>query len=169
MLNYTLGNWTVSDNYTDTVTATKSLAIPDLSYKVDYAKKEDEPASASIVNTTSTGLSSAESIKFGYSPVANIYTNTDVDAAAFAPSKRGVQVMAEITENYTAINSVTGDEIILPCKGRVVLRFPSMSCVNDALIKDLLTRSVAAAFNTGLTDASRVIEMAKGSLLPSGL
>lgn len=169
MLNYTSGNWAVSDDYTDTVTATKSLAIPDLDFKVDFSKKEDEPNSASIVNTTSTGLNPSEIVKFGCSTVANIYTNTDVDAASYAPSKRGVQVMAEITENYKAVNSVTGDEVILPCKGRVVLRFPSMSCVSSALIQDLFIRSVSAALNTGVTDATRIIEMAKGSLLPSGL
>lgn len=169
MLNYTSGNWTVSDDYTDTVTATKSLVIPDLDFKIDYSKKEDEPASASIVNTTSSGLNPSETVKFGYSSVANIYTNTDVDAASYAPSKRGVQVMAEITENYKAVNSVTGDEVILPCKGRVVLRFPSMSCVSTQLIHDLFVRSVSAALNTGLTDATRIVEMAKGSLLPSGL
>lgn len=168
-VNYTSGHWTVSDDYTDTVTATKSLVIPDLSYKVDYAKKEDEPTTASITNTTSAGLTPSETVKFGYSTVANIYTNTDVDAVACSPSKRGVQVMAELTENYKAVNSVTGDEIILPCKGRVVLRFPSMSCVNNQLVADLFARSVSAALNTGLTDASRIVELAKGSLLPSGL
>lgn len=169
MTNYTLGNWTVSDDYSDTVTATKSLAIPDLDFKHDFSKKEDEPTSASIVNTTSAGLNPSETVKFGYSTVANIYTNTDVDAAAYAPSKRGVQVMAEISENYKAVNSVTGDEVILPCKGRVVLRFPSMSCVNETLIKDLLYRSISASLSTGSTDATRIIELAKGSLLPSGL
>lgn len=168
-VNYKIGNWTVSSDYTDTVTATKSLALPDLSYKVNFAKKEDLPGSASITNATSTGMTPSETIKFGQSTVTNIYTNTDVDAVSCSPSKRGVQVMAEITENYKAVNSVTGDEIILPCKGRVVLRFPSMSCVNNALISDLFARTVSSALNTGMTDASRIVEIAKGSLLPSGL
>lgn len=168
-VNYTSGNWTVSSNYIDTVAAKKSLSLPDLSYKTDFAKKEDEPDTASINNTTAPGLLVSESVKFGYSTVANIYANTDVDAVSCSPSKRGVQVMAEITENYKAVNSVTGDEIVLPCKGRVVLRFPSMSCISSELVADLFVRSVASALNTGLTDASRIIELAKGSLLPTGL
>lgn len=169
MTNYTIGNWTVSSLYHDTVTATKNIAVADLSYTTDYTKVTDEPDEAVIGNTTSTELTSPESIRYGVSQVANVYTGTSTDATSQFPSRKGVQILVEINENYRAVNSVTGQEVDLPCKGRIVLRVPSNSAVNATLLQDLLTRTIAAAFATGKITSSRVVELARGSLLPAGL
>jgi len=170
MNNYTVGNWTVSDQYTDTVTATKNVAVPDLSYSVDYKKTTVTEDEATISNITGADLSPHEVIRYGRSSISNIYQGVDlVDSGSVAPVKRGVQVMAEITTVYHIVNSVTGEEYDLPTKGRVVLRLPSMSCVTSALVDDLLKRTCASALDTGSTNSARIVELARGSILPAGL
>lgn len=168
-MNYTNGNWTVSSQYVDTVTTKKNLAITDLSYDKDYAKTMDEPAEARVTNVTASGLQTADYIRFGRSDVKDIYSSAAVDLPAQIPVKKGVQLLVELHETYTATNSVTGQEAELPCVGRVVLRFPSSAPVTEVLVADLIQRTVASCFATGETGAGRLIEMARGSLLPSGL
>lgn len=168
-MNYTQHNWTVSSNTTDTLLTPKNISVPDLSYSKDYKKSMDEPQEAVITNTTGDTIVSAETVRFGCSPVKNIYTGTKVDITEMHTQKSGVQVMVELNETYTGTNTVSGQEIALPCKGRIVLRFPTASCVTDAMIADLLVRTIASAYGTGSTNASRIVQIARGALLPDGL
>lgn len=168
-MKYTTHNWTVSSLYTDTIQVAKNLPLPDLDYVHDFKKSSDEPTEASITNITGEAITSMEHIRIGSSPVNNVYAGTGVDFANMPSQKTGVQTMVEVSEIYSAVNSVTGEEILLPCKGRVVLRFPTVACVTETMVQDLLSRTVAAALNTGAVDAKRQVQIARGALLPDGL
>lgn len=168
-MEYTQHNWTVSSNVTDTIQTSKNIAVPDLDFANDYKKSLDEPNEAAITNTTGATITSPEHIRFGSTPVKNIYNGVTTDVTAMHQTKSGVQVMVEISKNYSAVNKTTGQEVDLPCKGRIVLRFPTASCVSEELVKDLLSRTIASALATGGTDAGRLVEIARGALLPDGL
>lgn len=166
MNNYTIGDWTVSDMIADTITTRKNISVPDLDYAVDFKKVLDEATEGKVANITGPDLMSHEDVRFARSDVANVYSGVSMDTALMLPQKKGVQVMCELTNTYRAVNAKTGNEYDLPCKGRVVLRFPAFTCVTDDLIQDLLVRTISTAFGTGLTSASRITDMAMGSLLP---
>lgn len=168
-MEYTQHNWTVSSNYNDTIQTSKNIAVPDLDYAKDFKKSSDEPNEASITNITGDSIVSSEHIRIGSTPVKNIYSGTTTDLSSMHNHKGGVQVMVELSETYTAANGVTGQEIDLPCKGRIVLRFPTASCVTEELVQDLLIRTIASALATKGTDASRLVQIARGALLPDGL
>lgn len=168
-VSYTTGNWAVTSSYTDTIATAKNFSVPDLSYGTDFAKVEDEPAEAKIRNKTGSVMIPCENIRYGTSQVADVYNGSEGLSASKLPSSKGVQTLVEISENYKAVNSVTGLEYDIPCKGRIVLRFPTASCVNSTLVTDLMKRTIAAALNTGGTDVNRELEIAKGALLPSNL
>lgn len=168
-MKYTTSNWTVSSLYNDTIQASKNIAVPDLDYAKDYKKSLDEPTEAAITNITGAEISSPEHIRIGATPVNNVYSGTGTELAAMSPSKKGVQTLVEINETYRATNTVTGEEIDLPCKGRIVLRFPTHSSVTEDMISDLLMRTISASFATGQTNAKRQVQIARGSLLPDGL
>lgn len=169
MQSYTIGSWTVSSLYHDSLQDSKSLDLPDLSYSTDFSKSVDEPSEAKIDNVTSTELTSPEQIRYATSKVSNIYNDTSTPAVSKMPNAAGVQNLVEINEVYRAVNSATGQEVDLPCKGRIVLRFPNNSVVTQALIQDLLVRTISAAFATGSVDASREVQIARGIVVPSGL
>lgn len=177
-VNYTSGNWTVTSQYTDTLASSpKNISVPDLDWNVDYVLTSDEPMEADIANITGSDLTSHEKVRFAKSTVGNVYTGTDIATANQLPSKKGVQVMAEVNAEYKCVNSVSGEEYQLPCKGRVVLRFPSHVAVTNALVKDVLVRAIASAFATkgsssatgAGVDESRIVSMARGALVPEGL
>lgn len=167
MTNYTIGDFTVSDLVTDTIATPKNISVPDLKYATDYTKVLDASEEAKIANTTGPDLLSHENIRFARSEVSNIYVGVNSDSAMVLPQKKGVQVMCELSNTYRAANSVSGNEYDLPCKGRIVLRFPASTCVTEALVTDLLVRTIAAAFGTGATNASRIMDLAMGALLPN--
>lgn len=166
MTNYTIGDWTVSDLITDTISTPKSISVPDLDYSSDFVMMSNEASEVKLGNTTGADILKHEDIRFARSDVANIYTGVNVDSALVLPQKKGIQVMAEISTAYRASNSVTGNEYDLPCKGRIVLRFPAFSCVTANLVKDLLIRTIAASFDTGSVTESRIMDMAIGALSP---
>lgn len=165
MTNYTQGNWDVSDQYTDTSATPKNISVPDLTYSSDYIAVKDEADEVIINNITADDLMPHESIKFAKSKVANVYAGIEL-AQAVGTNKTGVQVMAELVTCYKAINSITGEEIDVPCKGRIVLRLPNAPFITDALVSDLLKRTIASAFATGATSETRIVAMARGALNP---
>lgn len=168
-ISYATGNWNVKSLYNDSIAATKSVTIPDLDYANDFSKVEDEPSEARINNTSGTELTCPENIRFGVSAVKDIYSSSGIDVSSQLTARHGVQTLVEVKEIYRATNSVTGEEFDLPCVGRVVLRFPTVSCVTGELVSDLLQRTVAACFATGSTTISRELELAKSSLIPSNM
>lgn len=169
MKEYTQNHWTVSALYKDTIQTAKSVSVPDMDFVHDFKKKVDEPSEAIITNVSGSEISTMETVRYGVSNVNNVYQGTNTELAAQAPTKKGVQILVELTENYRATHATTGEEIDLPCKGRIVLRFPTHACVTEEMVQDLLSRTISSALASGKTDASRLVEVARGSLLPDGI
>lgn len=168
-MEYTSGQWTVKSLTTDKVSASKSLSLPDLSYGDDFAVRQDSPGEAAIVNTTAAALCPTEKIRFACTRVENIYKNSEIDANYYGPVKGGVQVMVEVTDNYQAVNTGSGQEIFLPAIGRFVFRVPSASMVTSKLVEEIFKRTISACLATGLTDMTRLEELLRSALVPSGL
>lgn len=166
-MQYTAGNWTVSSLTTDSVTTKKNIAVPDLSWSTDYAISVEEPEEGQLVNTTGAAISSPEKVRFAAQDIANIYKNTGIDITQQATLKNGRRCMSEISINYQAVNSVSGTEVIIPVKGRIVLELPSAPFVTQTLVNDGLYRTIAAGFDgAGSVDSDRFVELARGSILP---
>lgn len=169
---YTLGNWTVSSLYQDTVAVKRGTYVTELDFGKDFAKASDDSTEASIKNVTAEGVTSPESIRFGSTPVKNIYAGTSVELASQLPSKAGVQALIEISETYRAVNSVSGQEIDIPCKARLVLRVPTSQPVKSAIVSDLIQRVFGACYSPGehaYDDLDRLNDVLKGALLPEGV
>lgn len=163
---YTTGDWTVSRQYTDTISTRKNISVPSMDWPVDYAVAAVSPNEVKVANVTGSDLLSHESVRFARSEVSNIYQGMDNDSALMLSQRKGVQVMAEVQAAYKAANSVTGNEYDLPCKGRIVLRLPAFTCVTEELVTDLLTRTISSVFSATGVNADRVMDMIRGSLSP---
>lgn len=174
MTNYTTGNWTVSDDYADTVVDLASVTTPILNYAKDFAKITDGVTEASIKNTTGASISSSEKFRFGSTPVKNVYTGTNTDITSQLPSKAGVQTLIELSETYRAVNSVSGIEYEIPCVARLVMRIPTSQPVKNAIIVDLIGRLITSLYSD--TSKTRdfqnmdvLFNLVKGALLPEGV
>lgn len=174
MYSYTTGNWTVSDDYLDTVTELGGVVIPVLDFAKDYAKVTNDTTEATIKNTTGASISSSEKFRFGSTAVKNVYAGTSVDASSQLPSKAGVQTLVELSETYRAVNSVSGGEYEIPCTARLVMRIPTSQPVKNAIIVDLIVRLISSLYSS--TSPSRdyanmdvLFNLVKGALLPEGV
>lgn len=154
---YQNNGFTVSADYTDTVTTPKNISVPDLSAS-DFALAKETSDTVTFTNVTGANAVSSEGLKQQYTAVADVYRNTDIDAASKLPSTRGIQVMNELTETYHATAS---DKIVaLPCMGRLTLRIPTGIPVTQDLVEDLLARTIAASFLNGSVNADKIMKEA---------
>lgn len=165
-MNYTIGNWSVSSLTTDTISATKNVAVTDLDYAHDYAESSSTADEATMSNTTGSSFVTPEKLRYARSTVNDIYAGTDVPTLNRFAAKTGLRTLSEIRFNVQAVNSVSGEEVLLPMKGWICLQLPNASIVTDAAVLYLLKRTISCALNTGAVDASREAEIARGALLP---
>lgn len=165
-LNYTSGNWTITSLTTDTIATAKTLSIKDLDYTNDFAVTQDEPLEARLSNITGSSLISAENLRYAKSAVSNVYTGTEVGASNQMPVKTGIRTLVEANVLVKAVNSVSGEEYMLPIRAWTIVQVPNASFVSNAVLEYALGRALGALFNTGATTIGRVEEVARGSLLP---
>lgn len=166
-MSYTVGNWTVAPQTSDTISTPKTPSIPDLSFAADYTVIKDSSDEVRLANTTSIGLMPAEYLRYGKHTVANVYQNVDVPASKRTRTTEGVRTLSEIRYNLKATNSVSGDEVVIPMRGWICLEVPTDDLVTSAALQELLMRTLATAFATGKVDASLVTDVARGDLNPT--
>lgn len=166
-LSYTAGEWTVTSLTTDTKSATpKTLTISDLDYASDYAKTVDTPAEARLANKTSNTLTAMETLRFGRSDVTNVYSGTSIGASNQIPVKAGVRTLVEANVTIKAVNSVSGEEFLVPVRAWTCVQVPTASFISSSAMEYALGRAIAALLGTGDTSIAREANIARGSLLP---
>ena len=160
----------VSVGYTDTAIVGNpvlNLLRGSVNFGADFRVKQESPNEVILVNLTSP-VDRPEKFRFSYSEVANIYSGTDVDPSVYAPSKRGVSVLCQLTETL----SVTDDtdpsyRVDLPISAHLVLKLPANENITATMLQTIFARMASGLYATGLTTTSRIDSMVRGSLKPS--
>lgn len=163
----TPSGWTVSLDVTDTLTTSKSLSIPDLSWSADYAKKVDEPEEVVVVNTTSSDLSVAETCTFGRKAVKDVYAATGtVRAVGSILPITGIRLLLKSDYNFQGVNSSLAIHENIPVQIRTTIVCPDNFLLSPAVLEQALKRHYTMAFGTGSVANTRITDMAKGILSP---
>lgn len=136
----------------------------------DFRVKSNSPGKEVILTNITCPVDRPEKIRIGYSEVANVYASSGVEPSVAAPTKRGTQVLAQITE----VISVTDDtdpefRIDLPVSYHLVIKVPVSEYINATDITAGLGRLLSGLFDTGVTTTTRLESILRGSLVPSGL
>lgn len=166
-LSYTIGNWTVASNETDTISTTKNLALPDLSYAQDFSKSEDTGKNVRIINTTGGTLEPVEKLRYAKERVADIYRTTDTLKANQLPSTVGARVLAENTEIIGASNAVSGAEVEIPIRVWTCIESSTHNAITGDALLWALKRHVAALFGTGEVTSAQLVKLFRGDLDPT--
>lgn len=160
----------VSVGYTDTAIAGNpvlNLLRGSVNFGADFRVKSEAPNEVVLVNLTSP-VDRPEKFRFSYSDVANIYSGTDVDPSVYAPSKRGVSILCQLTETLSVTDSVDPTyRVDLPVSAHLVLKLPANENITAAMLQTIVARMASGLYATGLTTTSRIESMVRGSLKPS--
>lgn len=160
-------SYSINPGYTDSISATKNVAIPDLSYVADFAVTTDTAKEVILSNTTSP-LDRVETIRFAAGDIKDIYSGTGIDSAYQAPSHKGVSVVAQVSDvwRYSDAADPSLPVIDLPLEAHLVLRVPKTSYITADQFLGVTKRAFSLLFDTGSVTSSRLFEILKGALDP---
>jgi hypothetical protein len=157
---------TLNKGYADSVVATKNVAIPSLSWGTDFKTKVDDPNEVIVTNVTCP-LDRPETIRFGYTEIADVYKNTSIDSSVYAPTKRGIQLLAQVNDVYTVTDSVdTQYRVDLPVQAHLVIKVPANELITADEVNKLIARAVSTFYATATVTSEKIAAMIRGSLRP---
>lgn len=163
---------TVSVNHTDTAiqgVTSLDLARGLVNYGADWKVKQNEPNEIVLTNLTSP-ITYPERFRVGTSEVSDVYKGSGIDAGLYAPTRRGVSVLCQLTEVWKVADSVDATyEVALPITGHIVLKVPSNESITPAMIESFLGRLVSGLYETGSKTTTRLASILRGSLKPADL
>lgn len=162
-----------STGYTDTpIEGVTSLNFTRglLNFEKDFRVKSDTAGQEVIITNLTCPIDRPEKIRLSYSDVANIYNGTGVEASVCSPTKRGVSILAQLTEVISITDSADPDyRIDLPVSYHLVIKVPTSDQLSAVDIQTGLGRLLSGLYNTGSLDTTRLEAILRGSLRPTSL
>jgi hypothetical protein len=163
---------TVTTGYTDTaISGVSSLTFPRglVNLSKDFRVKSNNGKEVVLTNVTSP-IDRPENVRLAYTEVANIYSGTGIEPSVAAPSKKGVSVLAQVTDVLSVTDSADADyRIDLPLSAHLVIKVPASEYITSAQVQTLIGRLLSGLFDTGSTSGTRLEAILRGSLVPSEL
>lgn len=154
-----------SDTAISGVTA-PAVTLPVLNFGVDFRVKAETSKETILSNTTSP-LDQPESIRFGFSEIANIYANSGLNSDQIPGTVKGVNILAQITDTIKVTdtaNAAFGQ--YLPVSAHIVIKAPQSGYITPAVVQTLINRLYASLYENG---SSNLAPLLKGVLTPRAL
>lgn len=162
-----------STGYTDTpVEGVPSLTFPRavLNIEQNFRVKSNQPGAEVVLTNITSPVDRPEKIRIAYSDIANVYSGTTIEPSLTAPTKRGVSVLAQVTETLSITDDADPDyRIDLPVSYHMVIKVPASEHITASDIQTGLGRLLSSLFDTGVSTTSRLEAILRGSLVPTEL
>lgn len=156
--------------YTDTpISGVTQLSLPRavVNFKADYRVREDEPDNAILTNLT-VPQGKPEKFRWSYQEIADVYRNTDIEPALRTQTKRGVQILCQLTETWNVTDTEDPTyNVALPVSAHVVLKIPNSDSISAENVQYLLGRLISGLYDQGSEQTDRLAALFRGSLMPS--
>lgn len=163
----------ISYNYTDSgvsgvASLEKDIAI--LNYGSDYRVKSDDPGECVITNITSP-IDRPETFRFGTRIIADVYRNQGVDSAYYAPSRKGIAIVVNLSDilKYSDSADSTFKDQYIPISGHIVLNVPAHEAVTASIVSSFVGRLVAGLYGSGSLTDDRLKSIMRESLVPTDM
>jgi hypothetical protein len=160
----------ITPEYTDTAIAgnpTQNFVRANVNFAADFRVKSNNGKEVILTNITSP-IDCPENIRLAYTDVANIYSGTGIDPSVNAPTKRGISVLAQITDVLTVTDDADADyRVDLPLSAHLVIKVPSSEFITSARVQTLVARLLSSLYSTGVTTTTRLDAILRGSLVSS--
>lgn len=155
-------------SYTDTAfgsPAVLNFVRANTNYGVDWAEKQRTAGESVIVNVTSSN-DRPEKIRIAYSEVKDVYVNSGIDPAYYAPSRKGISLVSQITEVGRITESIDGSFVDVPLSAHIVIKAPAHELITATVIETMLKRLLSSLYNDNSTAITRLTELLKGAVTP---
>lgn len=163
----------INRGYTDTaISGVTGLTFPRaiLNYSKDFRVKWNKEGKEVLLTNLTSPIDRPENIRLAYTDIANIYSNTGIEPSVASPTKRGVSILAQVTDVLSVVDTANADfRIDLPVSAHLVLKVPSSQYINAAEVQILLGRLLSSLFDSGSVTNSRLEAILRGSLVPPGV
>jgi len=151
---------TIDNGYKDTpIEGVSKLDFPRalLNLKEDFRVKSDQNGKEVILTNISSPIDRPEKIRLGYNEISNIYAGTGIDPSVLAPTKKGVSILAQVTDVLSVTDSQDADyRIDLPMSCHLVIKVPASEFIDAAKVKTQIGRMLSSLFDTGSLTESRL-------------
>lgn len=163
----------IKNGYTDTpISGVTSLAFARglLNIAKDYRVKSNNNGKELILTNLTSPLDRPENIRLAYSEIANVYAGTGIEPSVASPTKKGVSLLAQITDVLSVTDTTDADfRIDYPMSAHLVLKVPSAEYVTADVVLALIGRLLSVLHDTGSITPARLNALMRGSLVPSEL
>lgn len=141
-----------------------------LNFGADFRIKSNNAGKEVILTNITSPVDRPEKIRIGYTEVANVYNGTGVEPTVYAPSKRGTQILAQVTEVIRVTDDTDPDYLVdLPVSYHLVIKVPTSEHISASDIKTGLGRLLSSLHETGSLTEDRLKAILRGALVPTDL
>lgn len=146
-----------------------NLPLAVLNLPVDFVTKTRSNKEVVLANLTSP-LGAVETIRFAVNDVANIYSGTQIQPTMWATSKHGVSILAQLNDIFSVTDTVDASfRQDLPVSAHIVLKVPDSELITGDVLKAIVGRLADVLFDSGGVTSSRLVALARGSLIPANV
>lgn len=163
----------VSTGYTDTpIDGVTSLEFPRglLNFGANFRVKSNNSGKEVVLTNITCPIDRPENIRLAYTDIANVYSGTGIEPSIIAPTKRGVSILAQLTDVLSVTDTVDADyRIDLPLSCHLVIKVPASEYITAAQVQTAVGRLLSSLFDTGVETTTRLEAILRGSLAPTEL
>lgn len=155
-------------SYSDTAFGspeTLNFVRANTNYGEDFTIKNLASGETKITNITAAN-DRPEVIRLAYSEVKDVYVNSGIDSAYYAPSRKGFSLVTQITEVARVTESVDASVYDLPISAHLVIKAPNDALITAAVIETVLKRLMSSLYNDNVLTTVRLAGLMKGAVTP---
>jgi hypothetical protein len=132
--------------------------------------KSNKDGKEIVMTNITSPIDRPENIRLAFTDVVNIYNGTSIEPSVAAPTKRGVSVLAQVTDIASVTDSTDADfRVDLPLSAHLVLKVPASEYVTPAMVQALIGRLLSSLYDTGSTSENRLAAILRGALVSTEL
>lgn len=163
----------IKPGYTDTpIEGVETLSFNRglLNFKEDFRVKSNDNGKEIVLTNITSPIDRPENLRIAYNQVSNIYNGTGIEPSMLATSKRGVNILTQLTDVYSVTDDADPDyRIDLPVSCHLVIKAPASEHITADVILTSVGRLLSSLFDTGSTSSARLEAILRGSLVPTDL
>lgn len=158
--------------YTDTAdggATTKTFTRSNLNHPVDFVPLDKSEMSYKAANKTSP-VDQQETLRVQASEIADVYKGTSIDPSAFAPSRKGLSIVAQVNDILRVTETTDATyQVDLPISAHIVVKVPLSANITAANVETVLGRALALFYNSNDVTTGRIGNLLRGAMNPAGV